>query len=114
VAGRPPYDRRCAIGDWYLGPDPDRPGRTKWLYDKDAPTPGPDPSVTQMLPAVTPAPQPAQSDERDYVEIYEREDGSIYGRVDPGWFDVYDEVDSRTIVDPGAPHTLRGGPPDAA
>lgn len=95
------------MGDWYLN----REGR--WTYDPNAPTPDPNPSVTQMMPAV-PRPEPEKGAEPAIVEIYEREDGSIYSRVDPGWFDSYDEVDSRTISDPGAPHALRGGPPDAA
>lgn len=57
-----------------------------------------------MMPAVSrETPAPEQADEPPIVEIYEREDGSIYSRVDPGWFDSYDEVDSRTISDPGAP-----------
>jgi hypothetical protein len=76
------------IGDWSL----DRQGR--WVYDANAPSASPEP--TSMLPAV-PAADPA------FAEIYEREDGAIYARVLPGVFASFDEVDSRTIVDKGAP-----------
>jgi hypothetical protein len=53
-----------------------------------------------MMPAVPPR-------DDSIAEIYEREDGTIYGRVEPGWFDSFDHVDSATIEDDG-------GPPDAA
>jgi hypothetical protein len=42
-------------------------------------------------------------DEPPFDEAYEREDGAIYGRPNPSWFEPFDEVDSRTIRDPGAP-----------
>ena len=88
------------MGDWYLGPDPDRPGQMKWLYDSNAPTP--DPTVTSMLPTVSrETSRPAAT-----VPGFVKDDGSAYARVDPGWFDSFDEVDSRSIVDDG-------GPPDA-
>jgi hypothetical protein len=98
------------MGDWYLN------NEGRWTYDEDAPTPGVNPPVTYMLPTVAAVPESdgPPPDEPPIVEIYEREDGSIYSRVDAGWFDSYDEVDSRTVSDPGAPHALRGGPPDAA
>lgn len=87
---------RTLVGDWYMGPDPENPGRLKWLYDRDAPTPSVE--HTMALPVVRPDPEPDE-----FAEVYEREDGSIYGRVDPAEFAPYDEVDSRTISDPGAP-----------
>lgn len=81
------------MGDWYL----DRLG--KWQYDKNAPAPGVE--NTSMMPAVGAA---ALRDEPDYADVYEREDGAIYGRIDPDQFESYDEVDSREIDDPGAPN----------
>lgn len=93
------------IGDWYLN------NEGSWTYDEDAPTPGANPPVTSMLPMIAPEHSAAvhalHGDDPPIVEIYEREDGSIYSRVDPGWFDSFDEVDSRSIVDDGTP-------PDAA
>lgn len=91
------------MGDWHL----DRDG--KWQYDEDAPRP--DPTPTSMLPAV-PAVHALHGDEDEprpelAVPGFVKDDGSAYARMDPGWFDNYDEVDSRTIVD-------NGGPPDAA
>jgi hypothetical protein len=41
------------VGDWSLRPDPDRPGEFKWMYDKDAPSPGRNPAATTMLPIIT-------------------------------------------------------------
>ncbi len=34
---------------------------------------------------------------------FTRTDGSSYARVDPSEFDSFDDVDSTSIVDPGAP-----------
>lgn len=34
---------------------------------------------------------------------FTQDDGSSYSRVDPSEFESFDEVDSRTIVDPGEP-----------
>lgn len=76
------------MGDWYV----DQHG--KWAYDERAPSAGTE--ATQMMPAV-PAP------DQDVLEAYEHRDGAIYGRIDPGWFDSYDTVDSRTIADDGGP-----------
>lgn len=87
---------RTLVGDWYMGPDPNNPGRLKWLYDRNAPSPSME--HTTAMPIVRLDPEPDE-----FAEVYEREDGSIYGRVDPAEFDSFDEVDSRTIVDPGAP-----------
>jgi len=56
-----------------------------------------------MLPTVS-SPVPRQ---QPTMSGFAKDDGSAYVRVDPGWFDSYDEVDSRSIVDDG-------GPPDAA
>lgn len=86
------------MGDWYLGPDPEHPGRLKWLYDKHAPSLSPGVEHTSVMPAVRADPEPDE-----FADVYEREDGSIYGRVDPTEFASYDDVDSRTIADPGAP-----------
>lgn len=40
----------AGMGDWYQRQD------GKWIYDKNAPSPGQNPAVTQMLNAVTPPP----------------------------------------------------------
>ena len=71
------------MGDWYL----DHNG--KWQYDHLAPNPGDNPDVTSMLPVIPPSPRPRTVD--------------AGGVVDPAEFDSFDDVDSRTIVDPGAP-----------
>lgn len=42
------------VGDWYLN------RADKWIYEKDAPTPGQSPAVTQMFNAV-PSPTPRQA-----------------------------------------------------
>lgn len=34
---------------------------------------------------------------------FEHDDGSVYASVDPSELPSFDDVDSRTIVDPGAP-----------
>lgn len=47
----------------------------------------------QVMPAVVPAEQ------RQFVQP----DGSTYGRISASEFESFDEVDSTTIVDPGAP-----------
>jgi hypothetical protein len=78
------------VGDWYL----DRLG--KWQYDKNAPAPGVE--NTSMMPAVRADPEPDE-----FADVYEREDGEIYGRVDPDEFESYDEVDSRTVPHVGGP-----------
>lgn len=88
------------MGDWYLGPDPENPNRLKWLYDKDAPAPSIE--HTAMFPAVQPA-TPDLDEVDEYADVYEREDGSIYARLDPAEFENFDKVDSRLIQDPGAP-----------
>lgn len=55
-----------------------------------------------MMPVVS-RETPSLDEPDEFAEVYEREDGSIYGRVDPDEFPGYDEVDSRTVRDPGAP-----------
>lgn len=74
------------MGDWFL----DNTG--SWVYDKDAPTPRLDPDLTQIQPSVPSA----------YPDGFERPDGT-YGRVDPAQLALFDDVDSTTIFDPGAP-----------
>jgi hypothetical protein len=86
------------MGDWYFGPDPERPGRMKWLYDKDAPRAGVE--ATHLQPAV--APPQRQVLPREVIELFDREDGT-YGRIDPSWFVSCDEVDSRDVESVGAP-----------
>lgn len=75
------------MGDWYV----DRQGN--WAYDKNAPAP--DPSVTQ-IGAVPPAAP-------DVAATVQWDDGAVYGLINPAQFASFDEVDSRTIQDPGAP-----------
>lgn len=94
------------MGDFY--PDPKNPG--KWIYDEQAPTPGQNPAVTMMLPVipVKPSPKPRPYPDPGVVSPqapagFEHEDGTVYARAEPGWFETYDDVDSRTIDDPGAP-----------
>lgn len=41
------------MGDWY--PDPARPGR--WIYDREAPSPGQNPAITMIFES-PPAPNP--------------------------------------------------------
>lgn len=72
------------MGDWYLEPDPMRPGQTHWRYDPDASRP--DPSVTAMLPAV-----PREDEPEDD------------GHVDPAEFLSFDGIDSQMIRSIGAP-----------
>jgi hypothetical protein len=79
------------VGDWHLN------NQGRWVHDPNAPSPGTSPPATQIMPSV-----PAK-DEPPFDEAYEREDGAIYGRPNPSWFEPFDEVDSRTIRDPGAP-----------
>lgn len=78
------------MGDWYLKDD------GSWVYDKDAPSPGTNPSPTEMLPIVTPSPTRR-------ARTFTHDDGSEYERVSAAEFDSFDEVDSTTIADPGAP-----------
>lgn len=75
------------MGDWY--PDPDDP--LGWLHtDEDGP-PGQSPAITHLMNAITPA------------RAFAHEDGSMYVRVSATEFASYDQVDSRAIVDDGAP-----------
>ena len=67
-----------AYGEWV--PDQLSPSGFRWR-DHDEPEP------TSMLPIVKPSPVPR---------------GDV-GVVDPAEFDSFDDVDSRSIVDPGAP-----------
>lgn len=76
------------MGDWHMNRD------GKWVYDENAPSANSE--ATRIQPA---APAPDES----IVEAYEHRDGSIYGRVEAAWFEPYDRVDSRTIVDAGGP-----------
>lgn len=85
------------MGDWYV----DRNGR--WQYDKDAPSPSVE--HTAMMPVVS---RETVDESDEYAEVYEREDGAIYGRVDEEFFDDFDEVDSRTIRDLGTPERAVG------
>lgn len=72
------------MGDWLIDEN------DNWIYDEDAPSPSA--GVTAL------APRPS----------FQLPGGStVYERAEPGWFDSFDEVDSRTITDDG-------GPPDAA
>lgn len=43
----PTRHQEAAVGDWYPIPDP-----PYFKYDEDAPSPGQNPAVTQMLPVV--------------------------------------------------------------
>lgn len=52
------------------------------------------PAVRATAPVLTPAP---------ILLRFEHSDGSTYVRAHPGEFPAYDEVDSRRVVDPGAP-----------
>ncbi|HEY9413630.1 MAG TPA: hypothetical protein VIQ30_02620 [Pseudonocardia sp.] len=61
------------IGDW----NEDRNG--KWIYDKNAPTPGQNPAVTQMLNAVT-YPQVHEPTELA-PSGFQTDDGSWYARA---------------------------------
>lgn len=76
------------VGDWSLT------NTGRWVYDPNAPSVGAD--ATSMMPAVPKA-------DDTIAALFEREDGSIYGRVDPAALPPFDEVDSTTIVDRSAP-----------
>lgn len=79
----PHSGRELLVGQWTLD------NNDKWQYDAHAPSESVD--VTPLVPR----------------SGFVREDGSAYDRPDPGQFEDFDDVDSRTIVDDG-------GPPDAA
>lgn len=91
--GAPPTEE-AVIGDWYI----DRSGR--WQYDPHAPSPSVE--HTAMMPVVS-RETPSFDEQDEFDEVYEREDGAIYGRVDRDLFEEFDEVDSRTVEDSGAP-----------
>lgn len=59
-----------------------------------------------MMPVVSR--ETPRFDDEDFDEVYEREDGSIYGRVDRDVFESFDEVDSRTVEDLGTPERAIG------
>jgi hypothetical protein len=83
------------VGDWR--PDPRRPGG--WIYEPSAPAP--DPTVTSMLPAVRPT-EVEQSAKLPAVEHDGPEHpGGDWANADA--YASYDAVDSRTIIDEGAP-----------
>lgn len=71
------------MGDWY----PTADGR--WTYDPAAPSPGANPALTQILNAVT----PSCDEHADIVDFL----------VHPDEFPAFDDVDSTSIDDPGAP-----------
>lgn len=79
------------MGDWSWSDQ-----RQQWVYDPMAPSPGQNPAVTQILPTVTPSPSP-----RPRVE--EPVDDHYLNWVPATDFPSFDDVDSRTIDDPGAP-----------
>lgn len=37
--------------------------------------------------------------------VFTRDDLSLYERIDPDEFESFDDVDSTTVVDPGAPES---------
>lgn len=102
--------------------DPNEP--TGWRWERDVSPAG---SATQILPTVgrieygdavdyprIPTDRSASvhgvtvGDAVDYTgpserPVFEHDDGSVYERPDPDEFDSFDEVDSTTIVDDGAP-----------
>ncbi len=77
------------MGDWFPNPD------GSWRHDDRAPTPYRGPDSTQLLPVVKPEP--------DLRRTFTHDDGSVYTRIPAGAFESFDDVDSTTIVDPGAP-----------
>lgn len=86
------------MGDFY--PDPKKPGQ--WIYDEKAPTPGHDPAVTMIYNrpgfisyggVVDRVPTPTQVEHPDHD----------LQPVPTSEFPSFDEVDSRTIADMGAP-----------
>lgn len=85
------------MGDWYI----DRNGQ--WQYDRHAPSPSVE--HTTMMPVVS---RETVDEPDEFDEVYEREDGAIYGRVDRDLFEDFDEVDSRTIRDLGTPERAIG------
>lgn len=85
------------MGDWYI----DRSGR--WQYDVQAPSPGVE--HTAMMPVVS---RETVDEPDEFDDVYEREDGAIYGRVQPDLFNSYDEIDSRTLSDLGTPERAIG------
>ncbi len=89
-------DARRPISGWIT--DPAEPSGFRWL---------PDMSViddTTALPAV--AGRVEYAGHIDYPlrwPWFSTDDGSAYERADPDQFDNFDDVDSTTIVDDGAP-----------
>jgi hypothetical protein len=89
------------VGDFT--PDPARPGG--WIYDPDAPTPNPDRGQEPAISMLGPLTYGGAVDwpRADPTREFTRADGSTYLRADPDEFDSFDDVDSTTIVDHGAP-----------
>lgn len=90
------------MGDWWLGND------NRWHYDDNAGAP--DPAVTSMLPIVTPTPYPRTGGTVRYGAAEDHQLSRQEGPEHPGgdWANAdaylsYDDVDSTTIVDDGAP-----------
>jgi hypothetical protein len=84
-----------------MGPDPENPSQLKWHYDRDAPPSNME--HTSMMPAVRDDAVHMDPEPDEFADVYEREDGSIYGRVDPAEFPDFDDVDSRTVPHVGEP-----------
>jgi hypothetical protein len=74
-------------GDWYL----DRDG--KWTHDPNAPSPGRNPAVTSMLPAVqpTPAEPPRVGDVGDWIDpnAPDPTPDEVTDRSDPNYVDPW-------------------------
>lgn len=79
------------VGDW----TPDHREPSGWRYDKDAPSPGRNPALTQILPVVEPYPDPGPglsnsnppaetAGEQDHSDpwLYAGEDADPPGAVD--------------------------------
>lgn len=96
--GRPtPTPRRSG---WVA--DPDEPSGWRWIRDLTSIS-----AATHILPAVP----MGRIDFQGAVDwawppgdpTFTHDDGSTYARCEPEEFEDYSEVDSTTIVDPGAP-----------
>lgn len=62
-----------------------------------------EPSGWKWHPNKPDYPDPGVLGPRQDLAGFAHTDGSVYERVDPDLFDSFDEVDSTTIEDPGAP-----------
>jgi hypothetical protein len=79
------------MGDWALRPDPDQPGQFKWMYDKDAPSPGQNPAVTTMLPVVGPSEPARGGDVGDWIDpnAPDPTEDEVTDRDDPNYVDPW-------------------------